>query len=409
MPFHKNLKDFISGKATSIRDEINSKPDEYFESVPLEEYLEYLISAYELPYLPELHWSETSIDIGEVMISGRFLPSDFRARDLNEKYPFNEVTYHIPFSGEDLLLKYHSTGRVTLGGGSTRDLRIEGNFLVLPIIDYRGDPKKLEFEFDRSKKAIIDKCNDINFELERARKTLPNFIQKELNKRVEKINKANDYKSQFNFPIRKKGNVAKAFQVPNLVKKKKIKPQPVGRNKSDKKEMQISDADFKHILSILQECGKNWEQHPDIYKGKGEEALRDQLIFVLAPNIEGVVAGEAYNKKGKTDIAIKYESTNLFIGECKIWKGASVFTKTIDQILGYLTWRDSKSAIMMFVPNADISSVIETAKKTIQQHPNFVRELEVINDGWVNYRFHLTGDEGSYLTIAVHLYHMPEL
>src|SRR5690606_16172307 len=132
----------------------------------------------------------------------------------------------------------------------------------------------------------------------------------------------------------------------------------VFQNGKESEERYITEEDYHRILSMLQDCGRNWESHPDTYRGKNEETLRSQLIYVLAPNIQSVVAGEAYNKRGKTDIAIKYNSTNLFIGECKIWKGQKKFTETLDQILGYLTWRDSKAAILVFVPNKDISNVL---------------------------------------------------
>lgn len=65
------------------------------------------------------------------------------------------------------------------------------------------------------------------------------------------------------------------------------------------------------------QCGRNWEQHPEIYKGKGKEALRDQLIFVLAPNIEGVVAGEAYNKKGKLILPSSMKVPTYLLGNAK--------------------------------------------------------------------------------------------
>jgi hypothetical protein len=74
-----------------------------------------------------------------------------------------------------------------------------------------------------------------------------------------------------------------------------------------------------------------------------------------------------------------------------------------------LTWRDSKAAIMMFVPNQEISAVKSAADETAKSHSNFVRVLEVINEGWVNYRFHLENDPGTYLSLAVQLYHLPEL
>ena len=63
----------------------------------------------------------------------------------------------------------------------------------------------------------------------------------------------------------------------------------------------------------------------------------------------------------------------------------------------------------MFVPNQDISVVRSAADETAKNHPNFVRVLGVINEGWVNYRFHLENDQGTFLTLAVQLYHLPQL
>jgi hypothetical protein len=52
--------------------------------------------------------------------------------------------------------------------------------------------------------------------------------------------------------------------------------------------------------------------------------------------------------QGKTDILIRIDGKNIFIAECKFWTGPKGFTETIDQLLGYLSWRDTKAAIVMF-------------------------------------------------------------
>lgn len=67
--------------------------------------------------------------------------------------------------------------------------------------------------------------------------------------------------------------------------------------------------------------------------------------------MRGSATGETFNKKGKTDILLRHAGNNAFVGECKFWKGEKSFLSTIDQLLGYLTWRDSKTAVIMFVKN----------------------------------------------------------
>jgi hypothetical protein len=64
---------------------------------------------------------------------------------------------------------------------------------------------------------------------------------------------------------------------------------------------------------------------PSTYKNKGEEELRDHILLLLEPNFEGSATGETFNKSGKTDILLRYDGKNVFIGECKFWKGVRLF------------------------------------------------------------------------------------
>lgn len=405
--FKEPFNNITSTKARAIVGEIESQQDEYFERIPVEEFAAYLISKYEMDEFPELIWEETQIDIKETEIIGRDLPQDLYVSNPNNKFKCKVVEFNVPIEGNWILFKYRQSN-VFSSGVIRCSLSINNKILCFSFIDYYDNPSNIELAFNQSKDTIISKVNGLKYEFDEYNKALPVFVNDEIRKRIQKIKHTNDYISKFKYPVKKK-DIPTAFVSPRIVKKRKITPKPIGSTKSLNNQRFITNEDYMHILGLLQDCGKNWEHHPEIYKGKGEEALRDQLIFVLAPNIEGVVAGEAYNKKGKTDIAIKHESTNLFIGECKIWKGPKGFSQTIDQILGYLSWRDSKAAIMMFVPNQDISNVINSAEEEVLKHPNFVRILDKINEGWTNYRFHLENDPGTYLTLAIQLYHLPGL
>jgi len=88
---------------------------------------------------------------------------------------------------------------------------------------------------------------------------------------------------------------------------------------------------------------------PSTYSNKGEEDLRDHILLVLEPRFQGSATGETFNKTGKTDILLRFEGKNVFIAECKFWNGIKLFFETISQLLAYLTWRDSKAAVIIFV------------------------------------------------------------
>ena len=105
-----------------------------------------------------------------------------------------------------------------------------------------------------------------------------------------------------------------------------------------------------------------------------EESLRDVLLVVLN-NQFGPAGGETFSRSGKTDILIPYqgESGVVFIAECKWWHGSAKFTRAIDQLLGYLTWRDTKAALVLFIDRLDATAAITKAAASIEAHPIFKR------------------------------------
>lgn len=105
---------------------------------------------------------------------------------------------------------------------------------------------------------------------------------------------------------------------------------------------------------------------------------------------EGVTAtGETFNNLGKTDVCLRYapDGSNLFIAECKFWSGHSDFLTTIKQLLGYLTWRDSKVAVMMFV------------------QPNYLRNAGQHGESSFSFVFCLPQDRGKEIRLEAMAFH----
>jgi hypothetical protein len=61
----------------------------------------------------------------------------------------------------------------------------------------------------------------------------------------------------------------------------------------------------------------------------------------------------------------------------------------------------------MFVPNKEFSSVLATAREAVPKHPNFLADAPASAETWFNYRFHLNGDRGRGVRLAVLLLHFP--
>ncbi len=86
-----------------------------------------------------------------------------------------------------------------------------------------------------------------------------------------------------------------------------FKPEPV-----------LEEAEYQHILEVIDNMVKVMERSPKAFHDIDEEALRTHFLVQLNGHYEGQATGETFNYQGKTDILIRSGDRNIFIGECKI-------------------------------------------------------------------------------------------
>lgn len=171
----------------------------------------------------------------------------------------------------------------------------------------------------------------------------------------------------------------------------------------------LDESIYHTILDTIFKMGKGMEKCPSTYMNKDEEGLRDVLLLSLQSSNKLSATGETFNKKGKTDILIRHGNSNVFVAECKIWRGERYHIDSIDQLLGYLTWRDSNSALIIFVNNKKISSVLKKIKESTSKHPNYLKDLNKEDASWFNYSFHINGDINQKIKLAVLIFHIPTI
>jgi hypothetical protein len=111
------------------------------------------------------------------------------------------------------------------------------------------------------------------------------------------------------------------------------------------------------------------ELSPRVFHNMGEEDLRTHFLVQLNGTFKGQATGETFNFQGKIDILIRVEGKNVFIAECKFWKGEKALIATLDQLLSYLSWRDTKAALLVFNRNADFSGVLAKIRETVPTTP----------------------------------------
>jgi hypothetical protein len=397
---------YLSEYKSKIEKEVDSQSDSYILSVNVDDYTAYLVQKFSLNS-PEFYFDKVYIDTVEKDIHGSRFPDPFLLRDSNRMFRKEVIIYHIPYSGDINLLQ--------LKPNPFAQRSYEANFdtiqncLLIEVINFYDDPEKIKRQYDSELNTLSSNYGNIRNNCETFNNGLSNLIKIFIESRKQQILKKNNLMASLGFPIKKKEGVAETFSVPNPKLKEKIIVKPIVYESEFKPEPSLDEHNYYKILKIINDVGKNFERLPSTYKGKSEEDIRDHILLILDPNFElGSAGGETFNKIGKTDISLRYDSSVVFIAECKYWKGEKVFLKTLDQLLGYLTWRNSKVAIINFVQNNEFTDVLNKVKTSITIHPNFLNELNPCDETWFNYKFHLNGDRNRELDLAVISFHLPK-
>ena len=172
-----------------------------------------------------------------------------------------------------------------------------------------------------------------------------------------------------------------------------------------KTEYGIDDATYEHILKVIRHEIATFETTPVTYQNLGEEDLRNILIAHLNGHYEGDATGETFRHQGKTDIRIEADNRAAFVGECKVWTGGAGLSSAIDQLIGYLTWRDCKASLIVFNKKVkDFSSILEKCPEQLRTHKSFKRE-EKENVSANEWRVCLRSpvDQGREITVHVFL------
>jgi hypothetical protein len=209
---------------------------------------------------------------------------------------------------------------------------------------------------------------------------------------------ARNLQAEIGFPIHRRPD-ADTYAVP--MKRRTLRPVRPSTATPFKPEPAMADSDYQAALAVLRNSRNALERSPSLTQKLDEEEIRDLLLINLNAHFEGDAAGEVFNGEGKTDILIRVDDRNIFIGECKIWGGPRTMDDALGQLFRYLVWRDTKAAILLFIRNKDVTAVIEKAVRKIDEHPNYKRRGPSHTDDQLDFVMHAEGDVDREIHLAL--------
>ncbi|MDO6452803.1 hypothetical protein Q4490_04425 [Neptunomonas phycophila] len=398
----RKLRDFLEASKSNVAHSIESETDDYILNVNEDDYVAHKVSEATVENL-EIHVDDIYASSCEQMIPAEHFPRGFDVYP-GKSYKKDVIKFHVPISGNIHLLRCMPSSRILW----TMDIEVNSDEFCFEIINFRNNADEIVLRKDENIRNILQQSENVKVEVERANASLGQHVRNVFSARKQRIQKSSGVLASLGVPIKKSSAASATFSIPAPQKRKKpILNKPRVKDAGFTPEPSLDQATYVYILKLIHDVGKEFERLPSLYVDKEEEHLRDHFLMMLEPNFEGSATGETFNKTGKTDILLRHEGSNVFIGECKFWKGEKSYLATISQLLGYLTWRDSKAAVIIFVPNKDFTNVVETAKEASPKHSNFLKHVDEKDETWFNYEFHLDGDRNRVIKLAVMLYHIP--
>ena len=316
--------------------------------------------------------------------------------------PGTRVDIDIPFTGEEWIFRYRTNPWST----DFPRADVQGGRLRLTITrPHDADPNTFKTVYEREIARVRERLDLAHKQIVGYNDSLPSLVRQAVRHRRERLGRHANIAALLDIPLATKPGAPSIEPVKVEIRRPAVLPVPPKTGLTP--EPGISDQTFEHILRLIRHQGRTFERTPSTYAVHGEEDLRNIILAQLNGHFQGDAVGEAFRGRGKTDICIEQDNRAAFVAECKLWKGPASVTTALDQLMGYLTWRDSKAALIMFnVKNKDFTKILEAMPETLSAHPLFLRKLPCTEAGEWQFQTRSAEDAGRRVTVQAFVFNL---
>lgn len=316
--------------------------------------------------------------------------------------PGNQTVIAVPFAGDgDFFRIRPQTFTLNPPRGE-----IGKSEILLSYVRTDQNAQAIKQEYQRTVNSIKDYLRSLSESAAQFNNQLEGLARSQLKARKDRLLADAGMTAALGLPMKKREGISTTYSVPVVRRTPKIEEIRAGG--SFKPEPALSSEDYEEVLRIMKNMVQVMELSPHAFLDMGEEDLRSHFLVQLNGAFKGQATGETFNFQGKTDILIRADGRNVFIAECKFWKGEKAFLGTIDQLLSYLSWRDTKAAVLVFNRNAGFSAVLAKIGEVTPKHSNFKRDLgKSGGESIFRYVFAQPNDPNREITLTVLAFDIP--
>jgi hypothetical protein len=401
----RELRDLVEARRSAMLQEVEQIDGNRLLNTSPADLTQYLVEKYSLqaPTLERDAWSasetETQIDVSRDQ--NRWI----RDRSRPCFIPGQRIDIEVPIQGDSELLYARASFSTSMPPRA--QIRGQSIFLTYEIV-HDSQPRDIKQEAERMLSDIEQHLGWLRSDLGSFNQSLPAQAEQAINVRRTRILTNQGRAASLGIPLKSRADAAKTYALPD-VRRKIVPTLPPVTSAAFEAEPELDSDNYEHILSVIQNMAHVMERSPTAFKSMGEEDLRQHFLVQLNGQFEGAATGETFNVNGKTDILLRSNGKNVFIAECKFWKGSKHFRETIDQLLGYTAWRDTKTAILVFNRVTSMSTVVSSIEAETPKHKNFKRMVKWNHESGFRYMFHHAGDSNREFVLTILVFDVPSL
>ena len=317
--------------------------------------------------------SDFNIDVPRLDVASRTIEQREEKQCIRGDFDFVEVmvnvyTVRIPFNGDAALFRFSPN----LNDYNPPRAAVDKDCVRIVVEQRPPDATSLRREIEDTTRRIEKYLLWIDEMAAPFNAQLADFARQCVQYRKKKLGEDINVLTEVGIPIRQRGSIPTSMSIP--VRRKPIplpqrKPPPSPRQP----DPTLSSGAYEQILKTMADMALVIERNPTAFEHLSEEQIRFQFLIPLNALYEGDATAETFSYKGKTDIQIRHQGKPIFTAECKFWTGQKALLETVNQLLGYTTWRDTKAAILIFNRNKRFTQVLEQIERTLQKHERLVR------------------------------------
>jgi hypothetical protein len=235
--------------------------------------------------------------------------------------------------------------------------------------------------------------------------SLRQTIESQLERRRESVSEDRSAVESLPYDLERRKDAPETYTAP--VERTSTDPQPEKRSSGKTSNWIIEDEKYEEILTVLKNMAWVMERSPSAFEEMDEEDLRTHFLVQLNGQFTGPATGETFNTKGKTDIYLPVKDRAVFIAECKFWRGRKKFEAAIEQLFDYSSWRDTKTALIVFSRNKDTTQVLDQIPEIVEGREDHLRTIDYGEETDFRFVLHHHDDPDREVIVTVMVFDVP--